>query len=115
MRISDWSSDVCSSDLAALAGKRDGDDFLGLILVELMKDQPVERVHAVARRLGGGCGAGRGTLVGGYQAGPFLLQSRWRARVIGSGGALPSRRCNKRGSACLFAVHEGRRGGWGRM
>src|SRR3546814_20460415 len=68
---------------AALAGKRDGDDFLGLILVELMKDQRVERVHAVARRLGGGCGAGRGTLVGGYQAGPFLLQSRWRETVIG--------------------------------
>src|SRR3546814_5274282 len=94
MRVIDWSSDGSSSGL----------DFLGLILVELMKDQRVERVHAVARRLGGGCGAGRGTLVGGYQAGPFLLQSRWRERVIGSRGARPSRRSNQRGSACRIAV-----------
>src|SRR3546814_4672942 len=52
---------------AALAGERDGDGFLGLILVQLVEDQRVERVHAVVRRRWGGCGTGRGTLVGGDQ------------------------------------------------
>src|SRR3546814_8052563 len=56
---------------AALAGERDGDGFLGLILVQLVEDQRVERVHAVVRRRWGGCGAGRGTLVGGDQMRPF--------------------------------------------
>src|SRR3546814_6418335 len=68
---------------AALAGERDGNGFLGLILVELVEDQRVERVHAVFC----GCGAGRGILVGGYQAGPFLSEIPRRERVIGSRGA----------------------------
>src|SRR3546814_18924077 len=54
------------------------------------------RVHAVFC----GCGAGRGILVGGYQAGPFLSEIPRRERVIGSRGARPSRRSNQRGSAC---------------
>src|SRR3546814_2632887 len=85
---------------AALAGERDGNGFLGLILVELVEDQRVERVHAVFC----GCGAGRGILVGGYQAGPFLSEIPRRERVIGSRGARPSRRSNQRGSACRIAV-----------
>ena len=75
---------------AALAGKRDGNGFLGLVLVQLVEDQRVERVHAVARRLGSGCGAGRGILAGGYQAVPFLSETPRRERVIGSRGARPS-------------------------
>src|SRR3546814_9154563 len=85
---------------ASLAGERDGNGFLGLILVELVEDQRVERVHAVFC----GCGAGRGILVGGYQAGPFLSEIPRRERVIGSRGARPSRRSNQRGSACRIAV-----------
>src|SRR5690606_2659524 len=65
---------------AALAGERDGNGFLGLIFLELVEDQRVERVHAVVC----GCGAGRGILSGGYQAGPFLLPSRRREWVSGS-------------------------------
>src|SRR3546814_8741865 len=64
---------------AALADERDGICFLGRILVELVEDQRVERVHAVFC----GCGAGRGILVGGYQAGPFLSEIPRRERVIG--------------------------------
>src|SRR3546814_7131061 len=44
MRISDWSSDVCSSDLATLAHGRVTGGFLGLELV----DQYVVQAHAAA-------------------------------------------------------------------
>ena len=71
---------------AAFAGKRDGDGFLSLILIQLVEDQSVERVHIIV----GGCGAGRGTLGGGDQMRPFLIGSTSRERVIGSRSARPS-------------------------
>src|SRR3546814_3263782 len=71
---------------AAFAGKWDGNDFLGLILVELIEDQRVKRLHAIV----GGCGAGRGILTGGYQAGPFLSLSPIGECVSGSRRARPA-------------------------
>src|SRR3546814_17381029 len=85
---------------AALAGERDGYGFLGLILVQLVEDQRVERVHAVVRRRWGGCGAGRGTLVGGDQKRPFSVGSTSHERLSGSRSGRASYRSNPRELAC---------------
>src|SRR3546814_19368590 len=60
---------------AAFAGKRDGNGFLGLVLVQLVEDQRVERFHAIVRRRRGGCGAGRVPLFGGAPMRPFSVGS----------------------------------------
>src|SRR3546814_12567437 len=61
MRISDWSSDVCSSDLVIMAGAQEGGDpFLALLRV-----WPFQRIGADA--------LAAGEAVGGGPAFPFRL------------------------------------------
>src|SRR3546814_9123970 len=57
MRISDWSSDVCSSDLNATTSGR---DFPGAI--QFCMTRELNRPRAIAKSLYGasGCGIGRG-------------------------------------------------------
>src|SRR3546814_16367899 len=71
MRISDWSSDVCSSDLGIQAAlRRQADDPLADV------DQSV---HPVARLAEGGAGAGHlavHRLQGGDEAAALLVDAR---------------------------------------
>src|SRR3546814_3987968 len=56
MRISDWSSDVCSSDLGALLGGllEDPDQVLVRVLVELMAPVPSQALRAEVGAVEGG-------------------------------------------------------------
>src|SRR3546814_17997752 len=50
MRISDWSSDVCSSDLRMAAGAAAGDDVAGMAARRQAVAQGVESCQALVRR-----------------------------------------------------------------
>src|SRR3546814_20673846 len=108
MRISDWSSDVCSSDLADLAGRRAAQL---VVVAEVGVADPLRRAGAAfaAVRLrncvDGGRGRGGGQGFAAVEAGVVGPGVHWVSRAGARWGARwpPGRRTLRRRGAAAYA------------
>src|SRR3546814_9450708 len=89
MRISDWSSDVCSSDLAALAGRGDAD----------WRDADDRRLAVGRVAVLAGVGLGSGPLNSTFEASKWR---RYRVRADAAGSIATRRSAERRvGKECV--------------
>src|SRR3546814_16614187 len=92
MRISDWSSDVCSSDLLAAvvvdreAGQHEVTDFAAALAGRSVEDQRPARGDGIVELLFIQCGHPGGVDVARSQADDFgLIAARSEGRRVGKG------------------------------
>src|SRR3546814_6320798 len=105
MRISDWSSDVCSSDLVARRRYREGAQRAGLLA-----GRPVEATAQRGKPRGRAAG-GRRRTGGGPREGSDPLRSRGVSAVLPSGGGRTEEHTSElpslmRTSTAVFCLHK---------